>query len=209
MADILLDEQGKPTAPSSGQMILYPDSNSSSFVQLNDAGRVQGDDYRASVAQQTGFATDTYLVNSGLILPSSSMQAGMILEWEFAVVKTAAGTATPIYQIRIGANQTTGDTSRLTLTGPAQTAAVDTGIVNIRVVVRSVAATGVIQGWARLDHNLAATGLANTPAGLSLVQATSAAFDNTNLGGLYIGLSINGGGSAAWTIEQVIGRIYY
>jgi len=36
------------------------------------------------------------------------------------------------------------------------------------------------------------------------VEGTSAGFDNSNLGGSYIGLSINGGASAAWTVTQVI-----
>ena len=209
MADLLLDEQGKPATPAAGQMILYPDSGASAFVQLNDAGLVQGDSMRAAVAQQTGFAVDTYLTNSGLILPSSSMQAGMVFEWLLAAVKTAAGTATPIVQVRIGAGQSTADTSRLSITMAAQTAAVDTALLRVLVTCRSVAASGVIQGLVHTQHNLAATGFANTPAGFNLVQGTSAAFDNTALGGLYVGLSINGGASAAWTVEQVFGRIWY
>lgn len=36
------------------------------------------------------------------------------------------------------------------------------------------------------------------------VEGTSSAFANDALGGSYIGLSINGGTSAAWTVTQVI-----
>jgi hypothetical protein len=209
VADILLDEQGTPTAPAAGQMIVYPDNQSSVLCQRDDAGRVQGRSRNASVAQQTGFAADTYLTGSGLQIPSLSVQAGMIFIWEFIVTKTAAGVATPIYQVRIGAAQTTADTSRLTLTGPAQTAAIDIAKIRIVVTVRSVSPTGVIQGHIHLQHNLAATGFANTPAGFSAIQGTSAAFDNTALGGLFVGLSVNGGAAAAWTIEQVFADARY
>lgn len=209
MAEVLLDEQGTPATPSAGQMLLYPDSSASTFVQKNDAGVVQGDSVRAKIAQQTGFAADTYITNSGLILPSVSMQAGMVFVWEIVLTKTAAGTATPIWQVRIGAAQSTADTSRLSITMAAQTAAADTAHVRVMLTCRSVGVTGVIQGLVWIQHNLAATGFANTPAGFNLVQGTSAGFDNTALGGLYVGLSVNGGASAAWTMEQCIGRIWY
>lgn len=208
MGDILLDEQGKPANPSAGQMILYPDNAASSFVQLNDAGRVQGDDYRAAIAQQAAYSADTYITNSGLIIPSNSMQAGMFCEWKMPVVKTA-GTAAPVFTVRIGSAQSVADTSRLAITLGVQTAVADTGFITIIVTCRSVGVTGVIQGLVYLQHNLQITGLATTPSGFSAVQGTSAGFDNTALGGQYIGLSINPGASAAWVHEQVIGRLYY
>jgi hypothetical protein len=210
MADILLDEQGTPTTPSAGQMVLYPDSSASVFVQRNDAGIVQGDAVRAAVAVQTGFAADTYLVNSGLILPAVSMQAGTVFEWTFVATKTAAGIAAPIFQVRVGPNQSTADTSRLSITTSAQSAVVDLAIIKILVTCRSVSSVGVIQGVVWIQHNLAATGFATVgPAGLNIVEGTSAGFDNTALGGQFVGLSINGGTSAAWTINQVAGLVFY
>lgn len=205
MAEILLDEQGTPATPSAGTLLIYPDSSSSMMVQKNDAGIVQGDSTRAAVASQgPGFASDTYVTNSGIILPSFSMQAGMVFKWEIIVSKTAAGLATPIYQVRIGPNQTTGDTSRLSMTGPAQTAVVDEGLLAILVTVRSVGVSGVLQGYAGWDHEAAVA------AGFGgMVQATSAGFDNTALQGQFVGLSINGGASAAWTVSQVFGRVWY
>jgi len=68
--------------------------------------------------------------------------------------------------------------------------------------------SGVIQGKANWVHTGTAasstigTGFANDGSGH--VDGTSAGFDNSNLGGSYIGLSINGGTSAAWTVTQVI-----
>lgn len=206
MADIILDEQGFPSTPSAGKMVLFADSSNSQWVQRNDGGVYLGDMGKATTSQIASHSADTYYI--GLQLPSFSMQAGMTFEWVFPVTKTA-GTATPVYTIRIGSAQTTADTSRLAITGPAQTAVADTGIVRVQVVCRSVGVSGVLQGYAWLQHNLAATGLANTPAGFSLVQATSAGFDNTALQGQYIGLSVNPGASAAWVVEQAFVQCWY
>lgn len=206
MADIFIAEQSVPATPSSGNMVLYADSSNSQWVQKNDAGIILGDMARATTAQIASHSADTYYL--GMQLPSFSMQAGMVFEWYFPVTKTA-GTAGPIYQIRIGANQTTADTSRLSITGPAQTAVADTGFVRVMVTCRNVGASGVLQGMVWLQHNLAATGLANTPAGFSLVQGTSAAFDNSALQGQFIGLSVNPGTSGAWVVEQCLARCWY
>lgn len=206
MADILLDEQSFPATPAAGQLVCYPDSSNSQWLQRNDGGIFLGDQSASVTAQIASHSADTYY--KGLQLPSFSMQAGMVFEWYFPVTKTA-GTATPIYTIRIGANQSTADTARLTITGPAQTAVADTGFVRIMVTCRSVGAAGVLQGMAWLQHNLAATGLANTPAGFSLVEGTSAGFDNSALQGQFIGLSVNPGASGAWVVNQVLARCWY
>ena len=201
MGDILLDEQTFPATPAAGQGILWFDSVLNLPFYVDDAGRKWGRSHRASVASQgPGFAADTYVTDSGILIPSFGFQIQTMFEWLLSASKTAAGAATPVYQIRIGAAQTTADTSRLTLTGPAQTAAVDIGICKIVVIVRSVNAAGVIQGTAGWNHNGAAAGFANNDAGT--VEATSAGFDNTALSGLFVGLSINGGASAAWTVTQ-------
>lgn len=206
MADILLDEQGAPTTPASGQLVCYPDSSNSQWLQRNDAGTFLGDQSASITSQIASHSADTYY--RGMQLPSFSMQAGMVFEWYFPVTKTA-GTATPVYTVRIGTNQSTADTSRLAITGPAQTAVADTGFVRVMVTCRSVGASGVLQGMVWLQHNLAATGLANTPAGFSLVEGTSAGFDNSALQGQFIGLSVNPGTSAAWVVNQVLARCWY
>lgn len=206
MAEILLDEQGFPSTPAAGQMLLFPDSGNSQWTQKNDAGLYLGDMSSSIIAQIASHSADTYY--KGLQLPSFSMQPGMVFEWYFPVTKTA-GTAAPAYNIRIGALGTVADTARLTINGPAQTAVADTGFVRVMVTVRSVGVAGVITGMVWLQHNLAATGLANTPAGFSLVQGTSAAFDNSALSGQFIGLSVNPGASAAWVVEQVLARCWY
>lgn len=206
MADILFDEQGFPSTPAAGKMVAWPDSSNSQWVQRDDSGLFLGDQNKSKFAQIPSHSGDTYYL--GLQLPSFSMQPGMVFEWYFPVTKTA-GVAAPIYTIRVGANQSVADAARQTITGPAQTAVADTGFVRVMVTCRSVAVNGVLQGMAWMQHNLAATGLANTPAGFSLVQNTAAGFDNTALQGQFIGLSVNPGASAAWVVEQCLARIWY
>ena len=206
-AELLSDEQTFPAAPGAGKGIWWPDSGNSRPCYRDDAGVFHGVIENARTTQIAAHSADTYYL--GLQLPSFSMQAGMKFEWSFAVTKGAAGTAAPAYNIRIGAAQTTADTARLTINGPAQTAAADTGYVRIQVTCRSVAVAGVLNGLVHMHHNLAATGFANTPAGFSLVQGTSAGFDNTALNGQFIGLSVNPGASGAWVVEQVWCRMWY
>lgn len=206
MADILLDEQSFPSTPSTGQGIIFADTTASRLFYKDDSGLYHGQVDRAAVAAQgAGFASDTYVTNSGLIIPSFGLQAGMTFVWVISASKTAAGTATPVYTVRIGTAQTTADTSRLALTGPAQTAATDIGTLTIVLTVRSTGASGVIQGTANWSHDTAAGGFANNDAGT--VQGTSSGFDMSNVAGSYVGLSINGGASASWTLTQVVGKM--
>lgn len=216
MSDLTLNEGSAPSTPASGKLRLYADTTSSLPAFVNDAGQkgvLHGSTVNAAIAAQSagGFATDTYVTDSDLLIPGFGLQARTVFKWLISGSKTAAGVATPIYNIRIGSARSTADTARLTLTGPAQTAVADIGTLTIIVTVRTVAATGVIQGTAWWDHRGTAantttsgTGFANDSTGH--VEGTSSGFDNTALGGLYVGLSINGGSSAAWTLTQCIGE---
>lgn len=209
MADIVLDQEATPTTPSAGTGLLFFDSSNATFGRKAPDGTYRGLAENNGVALQAAYTADTYITNSDLRLPSFSMQAGMTFIWELPVNKTGIGTATPVYTVRIGANRSTADTSRLAITGSAQTAVTDIGFIRIMVTCRNVGAAGVLQGFVHLQHNLAATGLASTPAGMNFVEATSASFDNSALGGQYVGLSINPGASGSWTHAQLMGRMYY
>lgn len=202
-------EQSKPSTPSSGYGVAWPDSTSPQWFTLDDAGRVWGRSHNAAIAAQgAGFSSDTYVTNSDILIPSFGFQAKTVFHWMISASKSAAGTATPVYSLRIGTNRSTADTARLQLTGPAQTAIADIGTLHILVTVRTVAASGVIQGTAWWDHRgtaasttVGGVGFAND--GTGHVEGTSAGFDNSALGASYIGLSIDGGASAAWTLTQV------
>jgi hypothetical protein len=180
------------------------DPSNKMWLQKLSTGNFSGDQFISRVTQIASHSADTYY--QGIQLPQFGLQAGMSLEWLFDATKGAAGTATPVYQIRFGPNQSTADTSRLSITGPAQTAAADVARIHVLVTVRVAGAAAILRGFVHLQHNLAATGFANTPAGFSLVGATSAAFDASAIQGQYVGLSVNPGTSGAWVIEQVHAR---
>lgn len=157
--------------------------------------------FSQSTAQQgAGFASDTYLTGSFIVIPSGSLLVGTRYRLIFDVSKTAAGTAAPVVTVRVGVNGSTGDTGRCTLTFLAQTAVADDGTFEVFITVRAVGATAVLQAVAQCRHRLSTTGLQNQPG--TTVRATSAAFDITpaNTG---IGVSVNGGASAAWTVQLV------
>ena len=201
MATLTLDTQSAPATPPSGKGRMFFDSTTKKLCFVDDSGMIGGRLYhRTSTASQgAGFASDTYVTDSGLLIPSFGMKAGMVFRWWITLSKTAAGTAATVVTVRTGANQSTADTSRLALTSStAQTAAVAEGIIMVTAVVRSVSATGVVAGGFGV---MAPVGLGG---GKDVVSGT---FDNTAMQGLYMGLSINGGASAAWTITTVQGEI--
>lgn len=209
MADVFVANQSAPATPSSGNSVIFVDSTAKILCVKDDAGRVAGYSFNSATAAQSagGFATDTYVTNSDILIPSFGVQSKTQFMWTLSASKTGAGTATPIYAIRIGSLRSVVDTARLTLTGPAQTAIADIGTLCIVCTVRNVGASGVIQGTAYWSHRGTAantttsgTGFANDSTGH--VEGSGAGFDNSNLGGSYIGLSINGGLSAAWTVTQ-------
>lgn len=211
MSEIVLDEQSAPAAPASGQSILWPDNGASKLAYKDDSGRgflVGGGLSNASnAAQGPGFAADTYVTDSDLVIPSFLLQTRTKFFWRIQAAKTAAGVATPIYQVRIGAAKTTADTSRLSITGPAQTAVIDIAVIEIAVILRNAGAAATLRGTVSVTHNnSAATGFANVISPVTV--AVSAAFDSTShASGQFVGLSINGGAAAAWTIEQVMAQM--
>lgn len=213
MSQLLLQESAQPSTPASGKGAVFVDTYGI-LCYKDDAGRVWGSSRNAAVAAQgAGFASDTWVTNSDIQIPSFNLQTKTVICWQISASKTAASTGTPVYTIRTGANRSTADTSRLALTGPAQTAIADIGTLNIMVTVRSVGSgtSTVLQGTAFWTHRGTAantttsgTGFANDSTGH--VEGTGSGFDYTSLPGQYISLSINGGASSAWTVTQVCAR---
>lgn len=210
MSQVLLSAVAAPSTPAAGKGSVFVDSQKILCFK-DDTGRVAAFSFNAAIAAQAGgFAADTYLTNSDLLIPSFGLQAKTNFMWKISASKTGAGVATPVYTIRIGSGRTTSDTARVTLTGPAQTAVADIGTLYIMATVRVLSATvGVIAATAWWEHRgtvanttTSGTGFASDTTGH--VEATSSNFDNTGLGGNYVGLSINGGTSAVWSPTQVI-----
>src|SRR3990172_6447246 len=205
MADILIDEQSTPVTPPSGSGVIYIDSTSSSLRVVNDAGTIRvlrPPIYNFSTAAQVLPAVvRTYLIGSSLIIPAEKMKIGSCFRWKFNITKTAAGTATSVYDVAVGTTGTTADTARLLFTKPAGTAVVDTGLIDINVICRGPLSTsGVLAGSFRLNHNLSTTGHATTPS--VVVSTISAAFDVT-VANLIVGICAITGTSDAITIQMV------
>lgn len=154
-----------------------------------------------STASATPFSSDTYLAGSNVTVPSGGPYVGTTYHLMFDLVKTAAGTATPIIIVRYGTNGTTADTARVTFTFGAGTAAVDTGIFELYCTFRTVGSgtSAVLQGQAGLTSNLTTTGISNA---VKALQVTSGGFDSTVASSI-IGVSYNGGASAAHTVQLV------
>jgi len=203
MADLLLDAQGVPTTPAAGKLLVYPDSSTKQLTACNDAGRkfsLDGCVRNWNVADVVANAADTYLAGSALAVPQHLLQAGATFRWRLGMTKTAAGVATPTWNVRVGTLGTIADASRLLFTGPAQTAAIDAGFVDITCVLRNTGAAGVLAGILSLAHNLAATGFSTIDN--PVLQVTSSGFDTT-VAALIVGLSVNPGASGVWTHQVV------
>lgn len=146
-----------------------------------------------------GFATDTYLVGSEVSVPPAGFVNGMRYVCKFDMVKTSAGTATPVVTLRIGTAGTTADTSICAFTFAAGTAAADTGTFTVTAHFKLNGTAAVVIGLCECPHALAATGLHSTGAsGYGQIQTTSSAFDSTPSNTI-IGVSFNGGASFSGT----------
>lgn len=164
----------------------------------------------SSSTVSASFNTDTLLAGSSILLPSGVTIAGILYEVIFDMVKTAAGTATPIVNIRFGTNGTTADASICTMTFGAGTAAVDTGRFTLVGTLRSAGSgtTAVMAGSTMINHALAATGLTNTGAsGTGLITTIGGGF-NSRVANSYLSVSFNGGTSFSGTNNFVQARLY-
>lgn len=191
--------------PASGVSAWFVDSvKKLPFLKI-DTGSMQGSMSNQSVTTPAGgFASDTYLVGSSILVPDGFFRVGTAYKLEFDVTKTGAGAAAAILNVRIGTNASVADTSILTFTFTTQTGVIDNGTFKILAVFRTVGSgtSAVVQGKATLNHKLAATGLTSTPAGFEELYVTSSGFNSTTTG-VTIGTSVNGNTSAVWTITLV------
>lgn len=157
-----------------------------------------------------GYATDTYLAGSSILLPSGVSIAGIQYICEFDMVKTAAGTATPIVNIRFGTAGTTADTAIVAMTFAAGTAAADTGKMTVVANFRAAGSgtTAVVVGSTMINHALAATGLTATGAsGTGQITTVSSGFNSTPANSI-IGVSFNGGTAFSGTNTYVQARLF-
>lgn len=205
MADIILDNQTIPSTPASGKVVIFSHSGSKQLTARDDSGRtysLMGKLMNWNTSDVTANAADTYVTGSSLAIPTGlSLQVGARFKWRIYATKTAAGTAAPVWNIRVGTAGTTADTARVVFTQvAAQTAAADAAFIEISAILRNVGASGVLAAGLCMNHVLATTGFSTL--GSNVQQVTSSGFDTT-VAGTIVGLSVNPGASGVWTLQVV------
>jgi hypothetical protein len=209
MADILIDNEALPSTPAASKSIIFADSTTKKLMQLDDAGIAHGNLSRNNAAASQTLGTgNTFVTNSGILIPSFGMQVGQLYRWMISLSKTAAGTAAAVIAISTGANQSTADTIQLTFTqaaAEAQSALVASAILIVLAQVRTVGVSGVLAGGFGFTQTYQAT--AGNLAFGGGNDAVSAGFANNALAGQYVGLQINAGASSAWTITAVAAEL--
>jgi hypothetical protein len=153
----------------------------------------------SNTADVVASAAATYLTGGNLAI-GGRIQAGSFFKWRFRLSKTATGTTAPTIAVVLGTLGTTGDTARVTHTSTAiQTAAIDTGMIELDANFRQVGASAVLQSSIRMDHVLADGAGFGT---FRYLTANSAAFDAT-AAGLIIGVVVTPG-AGVWTFQEVL-----
>lgn len=159
-----------------------------------------------TATQNNAGGTDGYVTGSGIVVPVTRLQAKSFYRCTIEVSKTAAGTATPIVNLRYGTGGSTSDASLGSFTSTAQTAAADDGMIEVWGLFYSVGSgtSAVVRSAFRITHNLATTGLANKA--IASGTAVSSGFNSTPAGSI-IGVSVNPGASANWTYNLVAAEL--
>ncbi len=204
----VVQQSSTPSTPSAGDLSLF--ANNATVPQLktvNPAGTaialIDGQSFanNASVVSVSGgYASDTYVAGSSVTVVAGNWKIGATYYCVFDMVKTGAGTATPIITVRMGTLGTTGDASIVTITFAVGTGVIDTGTFEVWLNFRTVGSgtSAVIQAISRCTHALAATGLTTTGAsGTGVIIATSSGFNSTTQ--TTLGISFNGGSSFSGT----------
>jgi hypothetical protein len=158
-------------------------------------------------AQAFAVGGQSYVIGSNVTIPTGRLQAKTMYRCRFNITKTAAGTIAPVIQIHVGTGGVVGDSSKGTHTFAAQTAAVDSGLIEVYGVFRTVGAgtSAVLQTVVQLSHALSITGFSTEVSPTR--QAASPGFDST-VAGLQVGVSVSPGAAAAWTTNMVQAELF-
>ena len=209
MADILIDNEAQPSNPSSSKSLIYVDNTMKRLVHLNDVPyhSTMNLQNASTASVSAGYATDTYLAGSSIVVPAGYWQAGTLYYCEFDMTKTAAGTAQAILTLRMGTAGTTADASIASQTYTAGTGAADTGFWQVWALFRSVGSgtSAVIQLNTLINKTLTSTGLINSTNITLMTLTTSSGFNSTTQ--TTIGLSFNGGSAFSGTNTFVISQL--
>jgi hypothetical protein len=156
---------------------------------------------RSTSTVSGSYASDTYLAGSNITPGAGGPVVGTKYRCVFDMVKTAAGVATFIVNVRYGTLGTVADAAILTFTFTAGTTAIDTGTFELELHFRTVGSgtSAVVVGKMTCSHALAATGLVSLGAsGFAQITTVSSGFNSTPAGSI-LGISVNGGTSFSGT----------
>lgn len=201
MSRIILDDEATPSAPASSKTIIYNDSVSKALTARTSVKPMTlAGILNSSVAVQAYTTSEIYLTGSALAVPGHLLLAGAIFRWRIVLTKTA-GTAIPVFIVRIGTLGTTGDAAIVTFTGFAgATSATDTAWVDIEFIIRTIGASATSEGAIRMNHALAATGFSNLTMAVERKDGTTF---NSTTAALIAGVTFNHSTAGAGNIEMV------
>jgi len=153
----------------------------------------------ARTATASAIAADTYLLS----LPISGyIKSGTYYKIYFTATKTGAGVASPTFVVRIGTNGTTADSAALTFnTSLAQTALTDIGRFEIDLTVTNYGVSSIILGTLHISHSITNGGFLPSGRAVAMLTVNSTAV-NLTTAGLLLGISVNPGAAANWTIQN-------
>lgn len=213
MADILIDVESTPTTPSAGTAYIFVDNVTKKATSKNDAGTVDTLADTVSINTSTvsaAYATDTYIAGSGITMAPGAPKIGSQYYFTCDITKTAAGVATPTFNVRFGTAGTTADASILSYTFGVGTAVADTAIVELWGHFFQVgAATGAFRATMRITHLLAATGFTTSGAAGSAVIINAGSTFNSTVANSILGVSFNGGASFSGTTQVAQARMLF
>lgn len=165
-----------------------------------------------AVATQSLVATTRAVVAGTVVqIPTDGLKPGSRYRARIVVSKTAAGVATSTVDVfttpRDSSPVVANATARVSLTKPAGTADIATGVYLVELVVRTIAVSGVLYGdLTVLNGAGAALGVLTTP--VAVVSAAGAGFDNTDLAGGYIGVAVTTGASEVVTVQEASADLF-
>lgn len=209
MAEVYLDNREAPVPSADNTGVLYIDSVTKQGTLKNGNGRTDSLPGRITNYSTIDQAVSTAQLNingSKLFVPTHKLQVGTMFRWRVVVTKTAAGTASPIWRIKLGTTGTNSDANVGVFTQVAsQTGDADTCIVDITTVFRKISSTfpgapGSLQSMLSMTHANASTGFSTL--GTNVQSDFISSFDTITIG-LIASLSFLGGASFSGTIQAV------
>lgn len=183
--------------------ILYANTAGKSTIGIKPNRFLVMNSSAAASGQLPSATVRTYITGSQLAISPAGLQVGTVLQWQFDMAKTGAGSASSTIDICFGTAGTVSDTARVSFTKPGGVGNIDYGIVSVTCVIQSInATTGVAVGSLLLEDNQTGSG-GHLAAGkyILALSTTSGSFDTTFATAQFAGLCITTGASDVITIN--------